>query len=76
MDYDFHINQATDQMTLAGVFPLFTKIASKEQAKSVAKNLEDKFLKAGGLVTTLVESSQQWDYPNGWAPLQYIANPI
>jgi alpha,alpha-trehalase len=27
----------------------------------------------GGLRTTLVESGQQWDRPNGWAPLQWIA---
>jgi len=28
---------------------------------------------AGGLATTLVNSGQQWDAPNGWAPLQWIA---
>ena len=27
----------------------------------------------GGLATTLIESGQQWDAPNGWAPLQWIA---
>ena len=31
------------------------------------------FLKAGGLITTLKNSGQQWDAPNGWAPLQFIA---
>jgi len=31
------------------------------------------FLAPGGLRTTLVESGQQWDKPNGWAPLQWIA---
>ena len=31
------------------------------------------FLKDGGLVTTLENSGQQWDAPNGWAPLQYMA---
>ena len=30
-------------------------------------------LAPGGLRTTLVESGQQWDSPNGWAPLQWIA---
>jgi alpha,alpha-trehalase len=30
------------------------------------------FLKPGGLVTTLAESHQQWDWPNGWAPLQWM----
>ena len=31
------------------------------------------FLKEGGLVTTLDHSGQQWDAPNGWAPLQWLA---
>ena len=33
----------------------------------------DNFLKDGGLVTTLKNSGQQWDAPNGWAPLQWMA---
>ena len=35
--------------------------------------LQKKLLFKGGVVTTLVNSTQQWDYPNGWAPLQWIA---
>ena len=34
--------------------------------------LEQEFLQAGGWVTTLKQSGQQWDWPNGWAPLQWI----
>jgi alpha,alpha-trehalase len=30
-------------------------------------------LQAGGLATTLVNTGEQWDAPNGWAPLQWIA---
>ena len=30
-------------------------------------------LRPGGLATTQVNSGQQWDAPNGWAPLQYLA---
>ena len=26
----------------------------------------------GGFPTSLVESGQQWDFPNGWAPLQHM----
>lgn len=33
----------------------------------------EKFLKDGGLVTTLKNSGQQWDAPNGWAPLQWMS---
>ena len=35
--------------------------------------MEKKFLKAGGLVTTTVTTREQWDAPNGWAPLQWIS---
>jgi alpha,alpha-trehalase len=34
--------------------------------------LSDRFLHAGGLITTLEQTGQQWDAPNGWAPLQFI----
>jgi alpha,alpha-trehalase len=53
------------------VFPLYAKIATSEQAAAVAKRIEQDFLKKGGLVTTLETTAQQWDAPNGWAPLQW-----
>jgi alpha,alpha-trehalase len=59
--------------TLAAVYPLFLGIASLEQAHAVAARLEREFLKKGGFVTTTVISGQQWDAPNGWAPLQWLA---
>jgi alpha,alpha-trehalase len=71
-DYQFVTNKNTQQITLAGVMPLFFKIADKKQAESVAAAIGSKFLQAGGLTTTLVNSGQQWDAPNGWAPLQWM----
>lgn len=71
-DYNFHKQKQTGRSTLAGVFPLHAKIATTKQAAAVAKRLEQDFLKEGGLITTLVESGQQWDAPNGWAPLHMI----
>ena len=59
-------------MTLAGVFPLFFKIATNDQAEKVARAIKDNFLMPGGVVTTLETTGQQWDAPNGWAPLQWI----
>jgi alpha,alpha-trehalase len=73
VDYDYHTNAMTGRITLAGVFPLYTKIATHEQAVAVAERLEKDFLKKGGLMMTLKETGQQWDAPNGWAPLQWIA---
>ena len=72
MDYDFRAGKATPAVTLAGVFPLYAKIATPKQAQAVADRIEKDFLKDGGLVTTLVENGQQWDLPNGWAPLHWV----
>lgn len=72
-DYNFRTKRKTDRLTLAGVFPLYAKVATTEQAAAVAQKLEAQFLKKGGLVTTLSDNGQQWDSPNGWAPLQWIA---
>ncbi|MEZ4932160.1 MAG: trehalase family glycosidase [Saprospiraceae bacterium] len=58
--------------SLAGMYPLFFKIATLEQAESCAKVIQEKFLRPGGVVTTPIHSGQQWDAPNGWAPLQWI----
>ncbi|MCH9613831.1 MAG: Periplasmic trehalase [Chlamydiia bacterium] len=72
-DYDIDDNKKRPCMTLAACYPLFVGIASQQQADGVAKVLEEQFLKTGGLVTTLVETHEQWDAPNGWAPLQWVA---
>jgi alpha,alpha-trehalase len=72
-DYDFRLGENNGRLTLAGVFPLYAKIASSEQAAAVARRIEQDFLHEGGLVSTLVDSGQQWDSPNGWAPLQWVA---
>lgn len=74
VDYHFVRQQPqTDKLTLAAVFPLYFKVATPQQAGRVAQRLEKSFLHAGGLLTTLVQSGQQWDAPNGWAPLQWMA---
>jgi len=73
IDYDFQAGKGTGRVTLAGVFPLFTRIATPAQAQAVAHRIEHDFLKKGGVVTTLLETGQQWDSPNGWAPLQWVA---
>jgi alpha,alpha-trehalase len=71
-DYDHEEKKQKKSWTLAGAFPLYFKIATPEQAITVASAVENKFLKAGGLVSTLIDSGQQWDAPNGWAPLHWM----
>ena len=71
-DYDFVSQQQKQSLTLAAVFPLFFELATPEQALGVENVLRTQFLKAGGLTTTVFNSGQQWDAPNGWAPLQWM----
>ncbi len=72
-DFDFVEKKQTDSLSLAMVYPLFFKIASQEQAQNVAQILKKQFLKCGGLATTTINNGQQWDAPNGWPCLQYLA---
>lgn len=72
-DYHFVKKETLDKITAAGLFPLFVSIANQHQANAIAHSVEEFLLKPGGLVTTNTHSSQQWDAPNGWAPLQWIA---
>ena len=71
-DYDIQQNKQKRSLTLAGVFPLFTKIAGEKEAVSAGAVIREKFLRPGGLVSTLETTGQQWDSPNGWAPLQWM----
>jgi alpha,alpha-trehalase len=72
-DYDFIIDEQKQIKTLAASSALFFNIATQEQADATASTLEKEFLKDGGLVTTLYNTGQQWDAPNGWAPLQWMS---
>lgn len=72
-DYNWKSRRLSNQITLAASFPLYFKIATPQQAKSVSERIEKDFLKTGGLITTLTTTKEQWDAPNAWAPLQYIS---
>lgn len=72
MDYDWRAQQPKTAMTLAGLSPLYCKMADPEKAARIQSHVQDSFLKKGGVVTTLETTGQQWDAPNGWAPLQWI----
>ena len=72
-DYNSKSLQQSEIITAAGMFPLFVKIATTAQAAAAAKTIETNLLKDGGIVTTTNNTGQQWDAPNGWAPLQWIA---
>jgi alpha,alpha-trehalase len=74
---DYHIDKKapTDQVTAAGLFPLFFLDSAllADKIPGITKIIETQLLSQGGILTTPVNSGQQWDAPNGWAPLQWIA---
>jgi len=72
-DYHFKDRQQSSLYTLAGTFALFFPISDMYQCTKIGKVIEEKFLQPGGLLTTIAATGQQWDSPNGWAPLQWIA---
>jgi len=72
-DYDWQKNSVRKQLTAATLFPLYLQVASKEKASRTADAVQKQLVKEGGLVTTNVNNGQQWDAPNGWAPLQWVA---
>lgn len=72
-DYDFKERTTTNKWSAAGAMPLFTQLATPHHAMYVEQALRNRFLKDGGIVTTIYHTGQQWDAPNGWPPLQYIA---
>lgn len=72
-DYDIMTQSSTGVMSAAGPFALFCGAATAEQAEGTAAFITKKLLQQGGLVATLNDNGQQWDWPNGWAPLQWVA---
>ena len=72
-DYDLKSKKVRNQLTAAALFPLYVKAAAQDRADKVAAATSSRLLKPGGIATTTVNSGQQWDAPNGWAPLQWVA---
>jgi alpha,alpha-trehalase len=65
--------RVTDRPTLAAASLMYFGLVTKFQAMGIAQRLERDFLKPGGFVTTTFQTGQQWDAPNGWPPLEWMA---
>lgn len=72
-DYDFVAKEQTEVLSLAAMYPLYFNMVDPVHAERVAQMIEKEFLQAGGVTSTLYKTGQQWDAPNGWAPLQWIS---
>jgi alpha,alpha-trehalase len=72
LDYHWTQGARVPGISAATLYPLFVAAASTGQAAAVAATVRGTLLRAGGVVTTSVSTGEQWDAPNGWAPLQWI----
>ena len=73
LDYDWERAVPRTGLNAATVTPLFTGTATQAQADALAATIRARLLAPGGFATTTVASGEQWDRPNGWAPLQWMA---
>lgn len=72
-DYDLSTGRPTLTVSAAMLYPLFVGLATDAQARATARLTRLQLTAQGGLRTTQNPTGQQWDSPNGWAPLQWIA---
>jgi alpha,alpha-trehalase len=75
-DYQFKIQTQLNNINPAGIYP-FCFINEKPDymsllGKKVAAVMEAKLLKDGGFATTEFNTGEQWDAPNGFAPLEWM----
>ena len=73
LDYQWSHHHRIPRVSAATLYPLFVGASSAPQALNVGAVTQRELLSAGGIVTTPIETGQQWDSPNGWPPLQWIA---
>ncbi len=84
-DYNYVKEKRGNVSSLATFYPMWAGMVSNEQAADIVRNMK-KFEFKGGLAATDQQLNQrvptnimstttptQWAYPNGWAPLHFIA---
>jgi len=72
-DYDWQRGEISAHVTAASLYPLFVGVASPQRAELVSATVRMHLLQPGGMLTTTLRTGQQWDAPNAWAPLQWVA---
>jgi alpha,alpha-trehalase len=64
--------QRTTVVSMAGMFPMYFGLAPDAEGRAACSTALRLMLKPGGFVSTPIHTGQQWDAPNGWAPLQWV----
>lgn len=75
-DYQFRKKIKSNLVTPAGMYP-FCFFEGRDDylsllARQAAESIRSKLLQPGGVRATPASTGQQWDAPNGWAPLQWM----
>jgi alpha,alpha-trehalase len=74
-DYNFKKQKQSTVATPAGMYPFCIMKKSSlldQKCAQATVTLKNKLLKAGGISATENNTGQQWDAPNGWAPLEWM----
>ena len=71
-DYDWR-REVMALFSAASIVPLYVGMATHEQAERLSDAVKARLLTPGGILATEYETGEQWDKPNGWAPLQWMA---
>jgi alpha,alpha-trehalase len=80
-DYDFVHGKQIDYVSATTLYPLWARVASKEQAEQLIQKALPLLEMPGGIVSSTEESRgpitpehplRQWDYPHGWSPHQIL----
>ena len=73
LDYDLLRDRRRTALTGASAAPLYVGLATPRQARRSADAIAARLLLPGGIAATRARSGEQWDSPNGWAPLHWLA---
>lgn len=80
-DYNFKKGEQMGYVSATNFYPLWSGLASKEQAERMVPQLMEDLKAQGGLLSSARSSveetatndvQRQWDYPFGWAPHQML----
>lgn len=73
-DFDYRFKKQSKFYSLAGFYPLWSNLATTDQAAKCLNNLKFFEHKHGLASTQKIRTKEfkQWDYPNGWPNQQWI----
>ncbi|VDI30626.1 alpha,alpha-trehalase [Mytilus galloprovincialis] len=77
-DFSLHTNKSREYFYMSNIFPVYmecTDLTNEKKEKLLQylqTNKITEYISKGGVPTSLDDTGQQWDFPNGWSPLQQI----